>query len=81
MRDLDEFIKKFTAGKLATFDYKNIPFTLLDHRRLSELIFNLYPEKYYIGEIYSENVEVFNFLVSCYDLQSDMYYKLYKNID
>jgi len=79
--DISDFLKKFSEGDLASFNYKVTPFTLLDHRRLAELMSNLKPESYYLGEIISISKEVQNFLVSLYDLSSEKYHKLYKNID
>ena len=63
-----EFLEKLTSGHLDSYDFEAHPFTLLDHRRISELLSNLYSEKYKIGEVSSPNKDIHTFLVRLYEL-------------
>jgi hypothetical protein len=58
-----------------------LKFTLLDHRRISELLINLFPAHYVIGNISNPHPEVQDFLEKMYDLSGEDYYKLYTKID
>ena len=76
-----EFLLKFENGKLDSYDFKAMPFTLLDHRRISELLIKLYPEKYTIGRIGSMRRDIHKFLHGIYELSTKLYYDLYRNVD
>lgn len=75
------FISKFYAGKLHEFDFQTIRFTLLDHRRISELLINLFPTEYFLGPLDSPHPKVLEFLEKMYELSGEEYYNLYYKID
>jgi hypothetical protein len=79
--DVLAFIDKFYAGKLHEFDFQEIKFTLLDHRRISELLVNLFPAEYSLGPPESPHPKVREFLERMYDLSGEDYYNLYYKID
>ncbi len=56
-----QIIKMFTdswiRGKIYEYDFERSPFTMLDHRRLSELLIHFYPHKYTLGTIDAFHVD------------------------
>lgn len=79
--DIFDFISKFKSGKLRKFDYASFPFTLLDHRRLAELLVSICPQDYCIEEVERSKDDAGEFLRNIYSLDSKEYYELYMKID
>lgn len=44
--DIDDFLMKFKKGKLHKFDFNVFKFTILDHRRLAELLVSEQPLRF-----------------------------------
>lgn len=71
----------FKNGILHQFDFDKIKFTLLDHRRMSQLLINLYPKHYYTGKVHSTDPNAAPFLKSLYEMNGEEYYRLFTKID
>lgn len=71
------FLEKWVDGSLYEFDFERTCFTLLDHRRLSELLIHLYPNKYTLGTYEALHHDVKEFISKTYYLNSDDYVQAY----
>lgn len=75
------FLEAWQGGELAGFDFKRTYFTLLDHRRLSELLLHCFPTQYTRGSIDSLHPDVKEFIAATYRLNSDDYTEAYLLLD
>lgn len=75
------FLSRFKEGKLHHFDFKTHPISILDHRRLSELLYNLHTDIYYKGPCRHSNPELYDFLINLYELPANHYFQLYNKVD
>jgi hypothetical protein len=78
---IKDFIECWTQLKMHEYDFKKTPFTLLDHRRLSELLLHFFPERYTIGSIDAFHVDEKEFLRKSYYINAEDYVKCYLVLD
>lgn len=60
--DIYDFLLKFKKGKLHKFNFNTFKFTILDHRRLAELLSTLKPQQFELGIIKQDDPEIEDFL-------------------
>jgi hypothetical protein len=75
------FLEAWQGAELTTVDFKRTTFTLLDHRRLSELLIYCYPQFYTLGSIEALHSDVKEFISATYRLNSDDYVESYLLLD
>jgi hypothetical protein len=76
-----DFIELFKANKLEVWNFKAIKITILDHRRLCELLARLFPQQYKIGRPLALDNEICIFLNTLYDLTPQNYRLMTDAID
>ncbi len=76
-----KFVDKWLNCELHIFDFKRTCFTLLDHRRLSELLLHLFPKKYTLGTYEALHHDVKEFITKTYYLSNDDYVQAYLLLD
>jgi hypothetical protein len=81
LNDITEFLSKFYTGRLHQFNYEKIKFTLLDHRRMSEILLHLFPGEYEIGEVRNSHPDINSFMAKMYEMEGGDYYHLFIKID
>jgi len=65
-----------TGSVIQKWNFKNSKFTIIDHRRLSELLVRVFPKMYKIGQPMAINKSINDFLVNLYELTWTDYNKL-----
>lgn len=76
-----DFLTKFENKTLTKFNFKQIQITPLDHRRLSELLVNLYPTNYVCNYSSLPKDQSQSFIISSYELTPKQYFEIYLQID
>ena len=68
-------------GKLGEFDFERTAFTLLDHRRLSNLLMHFFPNDYTLGTPDALHHDIKEFFRRVYALNDDQYVRCYLILD
>ena len=79
---MKQFIDRWEKGTLHCYNFEDSPFTLADHRRLSELLLHIDPDRFTIGRpIETFHVNEKEFYYRIYSLNAEDYLKLYLTLD
>ncbi len=76
-----KFAQLFLDGRTKEWDYEHMKITLIDHRRLSEVLVKSFPEHYVIYQPQALQKDIHDFLFNLYLLTANDYYTLLESLD